>query len=297
MTLGVDYPWTHPTPAALAAAGAEFAMRYLSTDHTKNLTRAEADALAARGIWSGVVWETTAGRALAGGAAGASDARAAAEQAAACGMPDSRPIYFAVDTDTTWDKVAPYFQGVASVLPAARVGVYGGIRIVAAAATSGLVDWYWQASAWSGGRWDPRAHIRQLGYITIGGVQCDRNESMAADYGQWMPGRTPITEEDDMPFSEVDIRRFVREEVLAVKSDLTHDVLYWLNQALSATPESAGTHPLSNVVPSLAAKFKAAEAALAALPHDSTPDEIRAAVAAALADGIKLTVTAPTKES
>ncbi|WP_051811948.1 glycoside hydrolase domain-containing protein [Kitasatospora sp. MBT63] len=216
--LGVDYPWTHPAPAALKAAGAQFAMRYLSTDATKNLTRREADALAAAGIWSGVVWETTAGRALAGQAAGAADARAALAQAQACGMPSSRPIYFAVDTDTTWGAVLPYFRGVTSVLPPARVGVYGGIRVVAGAADSGLVQWYWQASAWSGGRWDPRAHIRQLGYITIGGIECDRNTAQLADYGQWMPGRTP--EETDMPLTDTDIQRVAAAVVPAVVSAL-----------------------------------------------------------------------------
>lgn len=304
MTLGVDYPWTHPTPAALSAAGVEFAMRYLSTDHTKNLTRAEADALAARGIWSGVVWETTAGRALDGRAAGTSDARAAAEQAAACGMPDSRPIYFAVDTDTTWDKVLPYFQGVASVLPAARVGVYGGIRIVSAAATSGLVDWYWQASAWSGGRWDPRAHIRQLGYITIGGVQCDRNESMVADYGQWMPGgRTPITEEDDMPLSDTDVARVSAAVTAQITGITARDALAW------ATRNYDGDgHPgLVALLEAARAELAAQRAVLETLLNrtsDVDTDAVLAAITAsvdrAFAKGVDIHVTAntpTTKES
>ena len=208
MTYGVDYPWTHPKPAALTAAGFAFAMRYLSTDPSKNLTRGEADALAAAGVWSGVVWETTAGRALAGRAAGVADAQAALVQAQACGMPAGRPIYMAVDTDATWAAVQPYFAGASSVLGPGRTGVYGGLRIVQGAAASGLVSWYWQASAWSGGVWDPRAHIRQLGTVTVGGVQCDRNTAMAADFGQWMPGRTPNApspapiQEDDVPLTD-----------------------------------------------------------------------------------------------
>lgn len=202
MTLGVDYPWTKPKPTAIATAGYGFAMRYLSKDSGKNLTLSEAHALAAAGVWSGVVWETTAGRALAGHAAGATDAREALSQARACGMPAGRPIYMAVDTDTTWSQVEAYFRGVRDVLPAEQIGVYGGIRIIQGAADSGLVTWYWQTTAWSAGRWDPRAHIRQTGYVTVGGVQCDRNEAMTADYGQWMPGRTPDIEEDDMPTAE-----------------------------------------------------------------------------------------------
>lgn len=206
--LGVDYPWSHPAPAALRAAGVGFAMRYLSNDSSKNLSLAEANALAAQGIWSGVVWETTATRALAGRAAGATDARAALAQAQACGMPDGRPIYFAVDTDTTWSQVAPYFQGIRDVLPLGQVGVYGGIRIIQGAASSGLVSWYWQAEAWSGGRWDPHAHIRQAGSLTVGGVSCDRNTSMFADFGQWMPGRTP-----NAPAPAAADRRRLDEEV------------------------------------------------------------------------------------
>lgn len=206
--LGVDYPWTHPAPSALQAAGVGFALRYLSTDPDKNLTRAEADALAEAGIWSGVVWETTTGRALAGQAAGASDARAALRQANDCGMPDGRPIYFAVDTDTTWPNVEPYFRGVREVLTASQIGVYGGITVVAGAADSGLVTWFWQASAWSYAKWEPRAHVRQLGSITIGGVECDRNEAQTADYGQWMPGRTPTT-----PVARSTDRRRFDEEV------------------------------------------------------------------------------------
>ncbi|MFD7554106.1 hypothetical protein ACFV9E_06150 [Streptomyces sp. NPDC059835] len=77
--------------------------------------------------------------------------------------------------------------------------------------------------------------------------------------------------------------------------DVAHSVLYWLNQSMSPTPEvPGGGHPLANVVPSLAAKFKAYDAVLAALPANSklTPAEI----AAALADGtLKVTVTVAPK--
>ncbi|MFE2164900.1 N-acetylmuramoyl-L-alanine amidase [Streptomyces sp. NPDC059447] len=73
--------------------------------------------------------------------------------------------------------------------------------------------------------------------------------------------------------------------------DVAHSVLYWLNQSMSPTPEvPGGGHPLANVVPSLAAKFKAYDALIAALPAKCkmTPAEI----GQALADGtLKVTVT------
>lgn len=259
MTWGVDYPWTHPSAAALQASGAAFAMRYLSTDASKNLSRAEADDLAAHGIWCGVVWETTAGRALAGQAAGAADARTAAAQAAACGMPADRPIYFAVDTDTSWSSVQAYFAGVASVLGAARTGVYGGLRVVQGAAASGLVTWYWQTSAWSGGVWDPRAHLRQGGGITIGGVDCDRNTTTVTDYGQWMPGRTPTVQEDDMPYTEDQLRTMMREEAAnAVSSQPVRDAIAYavhysddnpdgIRTLVRGLPQQVWEHGLPNV--------------------------------------------------
>jgi hypothetical protein len=265
MTLGVDYPWSKPAPAALKAAGVTFAMRYLSNDETKNLTRSEADALAAQGIWSGVVWETTAGRALAGRAAGAEDAREALAQAQACGMPAGRPVYFAVDLDTTWDRVAPYFQGVNDVLPAAQVGVYGGIRIVQAAAASGLVTWYWQAEAWSGGRWEPRAHIRQAGTARYGGVDCDKNTAMTSDFGQWMPGRTPntTTEEDDVALDQA-------------RSDSWNSMIWGLKHTTEATLA------LVQAQGATIAQLAAAVAAVHGIDQDQLIEQIKTAIADAV---------------
>lgn len=202
---GVDYAWSHPGGAALRAAGMHFAGRYLSSDVKKNLSRTEADDLAANGLWSVVVWETTANRAGAGMAAGQADARTAMVQAKACGIPDGRPIYFAVDYDAPPSAVAPYFQGVASVLTPARTGVYGGYRVVKALLDSKAVQWAWQTVAWSGGQWDSRAVIRQHAEtVKINGVSCDKDFAYAADYGQWMPGKIPTPTEENMALSPAD---------------------------------------------------------------------------------------------
>jgi len=47
-------------------------------------------------------------------------------------MKGSRPIYFAVDQDTTPDplETLPYFEGVNSVLGVARTGAYGGYSTI-----------------------------------------------------------------------------------------------------------------------------------------------------------------------
>jgi len=191
---GVDYPWRHPGGSALAAAGKEFACRYLSHDLSKNLTEAEADDLAAHGIWAVVVWEATANRALSGRAGGAADAKDAEAQALAAGMPPVRPIYFAVDFDAAaaqQSAIDAYLDGAASVLGAARVGIYGGYYPVKRALDGGHAAWAWQTSGWSGGQWDPRAVIRQGAQVRIGGVPVDLDTATVADYGQWMPGVTP----------------------------------------------------------------------------------------------------------
>ncbi|RSN68384.1 glycoside hydrolase domain-containing protein [Actinomadura sp. WAC 06369] len=193
---GVDYGWGRPGVAVLKSAGADFACRYVSHDRTgKNLTRAEAEALSAAGIRLVVVWETSAARALDGRDAGAADARAAAARAADCGMPGDRPIYFAVDFDASADQqpeIDAYFDGVASVLGRGRTGMYGGYGPVSRAFDAGKIAYGWQTHAWSDGRWDGRAQLRQYSSgHTLSNVSVDYNRAVADDYGQWLVGASP----------------------------------------------------------------------------------------------------------
>lgn len=202
---GVDYSWGRPGVRALKGAGVKFVCRYLSHDTTgKNLTRAEADALSDAGIWIVVVWQTTARRPLAGRSAGAADARDAAAQARTCGMPADRPIYFAVDFDATagqQDEINAYLDGAASVLGRDRVGLYGGYFQVKRTLDAGKASWAWQTYAWSGGRWDSRAHIQQyLNEQVLNGAAVDYDRATKDDYGQWRVGVSPAEprpEEED----------------------------------------------------------------------------------------------------
>ncbi|MDN3356095.1 DUF1906 domain-containing protein [Actinomadura sp. DC4] len=202
MPEGLDYAFGRPSATALHDAGVKFVCRYLSHSPSKNLMRSEANALTAAGIWIVVVWETTANRALAGRAAGVADAREAWAQARDCGMPDDRPIYFAVDWDASASQQAAinaYLDGAASILGAGRVGIYGGYGPVSRALAAGKAAWAWQTYAWSGGRWADGAHLQQYSNDhTLDGVGCDYNRSLTSDYGQWRVGVTPTTQEDDM---------------------------------------------------------------------------------------------------
>ncbi|MFC6885008.1 MULTISPECIES: glycoside hydrolase domain-containing protein [Actinomadura] len=200
---GVDYAWGRPGAAALKRAGAKFACRYLSHDTTgKNLTKAEADELSAAGIWLVVVWESAANRALAGRGAGEDDARDAARQAAALGMPSDRPVYFAVDFDASsaqQSAINAYLDGAAAVLGRDRVGLYAGFGPVKRALDAGKAAYAWQTYAWSGGKWDLRAQLQQYSNDhTINGVGVDYDRAIKSDYGQWRVGVSPGGD-DDMP--------------------------------------------------------------------------------------------------
>ena len=210
---GVDYAWSHPGGAALAAAGFKFACRYLSHDAGKTVQRGEADDLGAHGIELVVVYEDTANRAADGHQAGVNDGINAMKmtKGALAGytdlsMPADRPIYFAVDFDATWAQVSDYLAGAGLSIGKNRVGVYGGLDIVTAAHNAGY-RWLWQASAWSHGQWNPYAQLRQqLNTQRVNGVDCDINTAMTADFGQWTPGGG----DDVTPQDKQDIINFLR---------------------------------------------------------------------------------------
>lgn len=190
---GEDWAWGELTPAVLKAAGASFALRYLSTDPSKNLTLAEAQRLTLAGIKCVTVWETTAARALQGYQAGYHDAIAAFAMAHACGQPSWRPVAFAVDFDESPQQaplVADYARGWSDVAGKGRRGVYGGYWTVKRLFDAGLVDFAVQTIAWSGGLWDPRAQMQQFAVDKfLGGVSVDYDRAVAADYGGWFVGQ------------------------------------------------------------------------------------------------------------
>jgi Domain of unknown function (DUF1906) len=189
---GIDYAAGDPQPSRLKAAGVHFVCRYVSTPgNPKNLRPAEAKKLRDAGIDVVVVFETTATRALAGKAAGVSDAKKALAQAKDCMPHESSPIYFAVDFDATpgnQTAINAYLSGAASFLGKDHVGIYGGYHPVKRALNAGVCKYAWQTYAWSGHptNWDPRAQIRQYknGQV-LAGITVDFDRAMVADFGQW----------------------------------------------------------------------------------------------------------------
>lgn len=187
----LDIAWANPTAAQIKATGASGVIGYLSEDPTKNLTASQVSAYVLGGVRVGTVWETTAGRAMAGYAAGQADARAAEAQRVSIGLPPTSLHRAAVDTDTTWATVAPYFEGWASVVGKTRLAAYGGYKITAGAYGYGLRR-NWQTLAWSGGRLDPNAALYQNGRTALSGA-ADVNTVLAADWGQYPPLEAPVS--------------------------------------------------------------------------------------------------------
>lgn len=191
---GVDYSLGRPSPTVLAQRGYRFACRYVSYSSSgKNLTYPEAIKLTDAGLSIVTNWENMTTDALGGYDAGRKHARDALAYALNRGHPVGRPIYFSVDFQVQseqWPAVESYWHGLADEIGAGRVGVYGGYATIARAVASDHVRWYWQTYAWSGGRWHPSAHIRQvLNNQIIDGVQVDFDEAMTVDYGQWATRR------------------------------------------------------------------------------------------------------------
>lgn len=195
--LGIDLAWARPTVAQIKATKATWVARYFSNDDTKDLHRDEVVAYPAAGIDIVAVWESTTGRAEAGRAAGVADAQNADAQRRTAGLPADMVLHFAVDEDTNWASVQPYFDGVISVIGLPRTGCYGGLDVINGAYGHGL-RYLWQTIAWSHGVWSPHATIRQAGGTTLGGA-ADWDTAMADDFGQY-PRPTP--QEPDMELSD-----------------------------------------------------------------------------------------------
>lgn len=255
--MGVDIAWDRPTIAQIKATGAHFVARYFSTDATKNLQASEVVSYPAAGLSIVTVWETTAGRALAGFAAGVSDAKAAELQRKGTGLPSTHVHYFAVDQDTTWAKVQAYFQGVVSVIGMARTGCYGGYSVIQGAYAFGI-RYLWQTSAWSKGQWSAHTTIRQTGATTLSG-QADVDNATTADYGQFPRPET------DMPLTTADINAVAAKVVgeltaAGPRDELAMAVLYWLNRAV----DPAIALPTGKNLPGVVAQTATLRAALTA---------------------------------
>lgn len=163
---GVDFSMARPAPSVLARAGYRFVLGYVSNSPSKNLTAQNVRDYLAAGLSVGLVWETTADRALAGAAAGATDGAAADRQADAIGYPVDCPIFFAVDQAVSLSQINGPIRAYAAAFDAAMkrpAGVYGSFLVVDTLVTAGQrpVRYGWQTAAWSAGALSSKANVYQ----------------------------------------------------------------------------------------------------------------------------------------
>jgi hypothetical protein len=190
-----------PPLDAMRVAGVSGVSRYLSLPQAdtawKRITLTEYVNLRGAGFDVLLNWEYAADDWLGGATAGQLHAAYAVQQARALGYPAGCAIPGSADFNMThdqwngpgWQYARAYSQGIRA--GGYRAGVYGPWDVLEWCATTGWFDMYWQAgmsTSWSGGRnaalW-PGAHLRQRYETTIGGVQCDVNDIIQANYGQY----------------------------------------------------------------------------------------------------------------
>lgn len=197
---GVDFAYTHPGAAAVAASGYRFVLGYVSTTTGKNMTAALAASYRAAGLGVGLVWETAANRVLSGAAGGVVDGAAASALAKAVGYPTNCHLYFAVDYAEPASDF-PAAQAYADAFNKAciyPVGVYGDYAVIEHFVTPGRqpVQSGWQTVAWSSGLISAKACLYQrnrLHYPAIAGVAAGTYDEdvVMSTAPIWWPGAAP----------------------------------------------------------------------------------------------------------
>lgn len=199
----LDYSWSRPSPQSIVDYPAIGVMRYVGPGNNgRDITTGELASLHDAGLGVGLVYESSANRALSGYDGGCYDAGQAAYYANRLGWPAGLPIYFACDCDVTtsdaYGKVLEYFRGCTTGQFPARA--YGEADVLDATAQNLGFRHGWQpaSTAWSGGRISANASmLQQWPYVM--NDQCDDNHVVcptdAIDW-LWGEGSMPLTQED-----------------------------------------------------------------------------------------------------
>lgn len=190
---GVDYSYSRPDPLQLRSAGKSFVVRYLTGGAPKALSHPEAHALGTAGLHIVSNYEESTSDLTSGGFAhGVALGKEADAAHRASGGPSKAPIYFSADSSPAgwshaeWHSFHQNLRGIASVIGAKRVGLYGGTLALETARSHRLARWYWQSLGWRNGAWLGWAHLQQHDInASLGGGTVDNNRATAGNYGQW----------------------------------------------------------------------------------------------------------------
>jgi Domain of unknown function (DUF1906) len=185
---GVDCSFSHPNYSKLKSAGISFVGRYL-TGEGKALTRGEAIGISSEGLDIFALFETTGNRMSLGYSAGTFDAVQAKHALDDLKPKGNPPVYFACDFDAeggSINQVLEYIRGAVHELGWHRVGIYGGLSVIARAHAENRCKFLYQTLAWSGGKWFPDAQLRQTGVgLDLLGASVDLDKAVSADFGQF----------------------------------------------------------------------------------------------------------------
>jgi hypothetical protein len=189
---GLDEAWDRAPALVIKQAGFDFIIGYVSEDSTgKNITAPEIKDALMNGLDVCLVYEYSPMAAINGSSRGFMDGVKAAQYAHNLGAPNGVCIYAAVDFDAVpsqMSHVVEYLAAFSGQCHRANyaAGVYGSYDVVNAALNNAVADFGWQTYAWSGGKWDPRAQIRQtLNGQHVAGHDVDFDTATTFDYGQW----------------------------------------------------------------------------------------------------------------
>ncbi len=190
MTQVLDYSAGRPGAANIKAAGYAGAVCYIGfPERVKCTSSAEREDFEAHGLSMALVFEDTAGRWRGGRAAGVIDGSDARAHATLEGFPTSTPIYAAIDQDVVTANefliMLDYLRGFAAAVGGAGLaGVYGEADVIDRAREAGVVAWFWQTKAWSGGRRTAANLLQLIGTVYVGGIGCDVNDVLTPEWGQ-----------------------------------------------------------------------------------------------------------------
>lgn len=194
----------------LYANGYGVAFRYFSRNPSKNLSRAEAQALSDAGIFIGSVFEDRNDEySYFTSAQGAADAVLAAEQAKACGQPLGTVVYTTYDFDATQQQIdggiSDYALSFKTMLNGQGylAGSYGSPLVNACLAAKGYTarSWEAQSTGWAGDHSAP-ADIQQGREVTLDGidVDLDTTSETAQWIGAWsLPPAAPVQPPSPQP--------------------------------------------------------------------------------------------------
>lgn len=229
MTNGADAS-SVVTSTQMRAMGLDFVGRYFSQYPSKNLTRGEVVDLGNAGYNIFSIYEDDINDWARDYNGGVDNARRYLNQAAALGVPLTRPCYFAVDTnvDPNEPRLHGYFKGISDTLGAMRRGCYGSTGVLRSLKSAGLIDFTFRTMSvgWIGGAGNENEFsITQNGYINNA---FDRDATASGDFGQWRFNWTP-----SMPSPEPTVHLWIAD--MCAKED-PHQGPGRTTNALNVTP-------------------------------------------------------------